>query len=199
MDPIRLQVADLRKSYRMGPGEVEVLRGVSFEMTAGESLAVIGPSGSGKSTLLHILGTLDRPTSGRVLLDGQSPHDLPEPDLAAFRNRRIGFVFQDHHLLPQSWKVILPPAFAYMVMFIKDTALASHMGVAELTFTGKALINRGFSSSLVLGVVLVAYFAMSYPLSRLGAYLEKRLASPRCWCASRGCRWVRPPAGSRDC
>jgi lipoprotein-releasing system ATP-binding protein len=101
LDSIRLQVAGLRKSYRMGPGEVEVLRGVSFEMTAGESLAVIGPSGSGKSTLLHILGTLDRPTSGQVLLDGQAPHDLPEPELAAFRNRRIGFVFQDHHLLPQ--------------------------------------------------------------------------------------------------
>jgi polar amino acid transport system permease protein len=82
-------------------------------------------------------------------------------------------------VLPQSWKTILPPAFAYMVMFIKDTALASHMGVTELTFSGKVLINRGFSSLLVLGVILVAYFAMSYPLSRLGAYLEKRLASPR--------------------
>jgi lipoprotein-releasing system ATP-binding protein len=78
-----------------------VLRGVSFEMAAGESLAVVGPSGSGKSTLLHIIGTLDRPTSGEVRIDGQTPHALSEPELAAFRNRRIGFVFQDHHLLPQ--------------------------------------------------------------------------------------------------
>ena len=101
MDPIRLQVVNLCKSYRMGPDDVQVLRGLSFEMTAGVSLAVVGPSGSGTSTLLHILGTLDRPTSGNVIIDGQAPHDLPEPKLAAFRNRRIGFVFQDHHLLPQ--------------------------------------------------------------------------------------------------
>src|SRR5204862_2006785 len=78
-----------------------VLRGVSFTLDRGDALAVMGPSGSGKSTLLHILGTLDRPTSGRVTLDGTDPFALPEPELAAFRNRRIGFVFQDHHLLPQ--------------------------------------------------------------------------------------------------
>ncbi|EIF35373.1 amine acid ABC transporter, permease protein, 3-TM region, His/Glu/Gln/Arg/opine family [Burkholderia sp. Ch1-1] len=82
-------------------------------------------------------------------------------------------------LLPQSWKVILPPAFAFMVMFIKDTSLASQMGVVELTFTGKVLMNRGFSPFLVYGAVLAAYFILSYPLSRLGAYLENRLASPR--------------------
>jgi polar amino acid transport system permease protein len=80
-------------------------------------------------------------------------------------------------VLPQSWKVIIPPAFAFMVMFIKDTSLASQMGVIELTFTGKSLMNRGFSPFLVYGVVLAGYFAMSYPLSRLGAYLEKRLAT----------------------
>lgn len=82
-------------------------------------------------------------------------------------------------LLPQSWKVILPPAFAFMVMFIKDTSLASQMGVVELTFTGKVLMNRGYSPFLVYGVILAAYFALSYPLSRLGAYLENRLGSPQ--------------------
>ncbi|TDV15678.1 amino acid ABC transporter permease [Paraburkholderia caballeronis] len=82
-------------------------------------------------------------------------------------------------LLPQSWKVILPPAFAFMVMFIKDTSLASQMGVVELTFTGKVLMNRGFSPFLVYGAVLAAYFVLSYPLSRLGAHLENRLATPR--------------------
>jgi polar amino acid transport system permease protein len=82
-------------------------------------------------------------------------------------------------LLPQSWKVILPPAFAFMVMFIKDTSLASQMGVVELTFTGKVLMNRGFSPFLVYGAVLAAYFILSYPLSRLGAHLENRLATPR--------------------
>ncbi|HKY31881.1 MAG TPA: ABC transporter ATP-binding protein [Candidatus Polarisedimenticolia bacterium] len=98
---VRLDVVDLRKTYTLGPHEVEVLRGISFSLRAGESLSVLGPSGSGKSTLLHIVGTLDRPTSGRVEIEGDSPHELPEPALAAFRNRRIGFVFQDHHLLPQ--------------------------------------------------------------------------------------------------
>ena len=82
-------------------GDVTVLRDVSIEVSRGQSLAVVGPSGSGKSTLLHVFGTLDRPTSGRVTVDGRDPYVLPEKDLARFRNRVIGFVFQDHHLLPQ--------------------------------------------------------------------------------------------------
>lgn len=80
---------------------------------------------------------------------------------------------------PQAWKVILPPGFAFMVMFIKDTALASQVGVVELTFTGKVLSNRGFSATLTFGTILLAYFILSYPLTRLGRYLETRLASPR--------------------
>jgi len=80
-------------------------------------------------------------------------------------------------VLPQAWRVILPPAIAFAVMFIKDTSLASHMGVVELTFTGKIFVNRGFSPVLGFGTVLLLYFALSYPLSRLGMYLEKRLAS----------------------
>ncbi len=82
-------------------------------------------------------------------------------------------------LLPQSMKVILPPAAAFVVMFIKDTSLASHLGVVELTFSGKILVNRGFSPVLGFGAILAFYFALSYPLSLLAARLEKRLASPR--------------------
>lgn len=78
-----------------------MLQAVNVSLDRGEALAVMGPSGSGKSTLLHILGTLDRPTVGTVTLDGTDPFTLPENQLASFRNRRIGFVFQDHHLLPQ--------------------------------------------------------------------------------------------------
>jgi len=74
---------------------------VSFDLASGDSLAITGPSGSGKSTLLHLIGTLDRPSSGRIELDGRIPLDLPERDLAAFRNQNVGFIFQDHHLLPQ--------------------------------------------------------------------------------------------------
>lgn len=81
-------------------------------------------------------------------------------------------------VLPQAWRVILPPAVAFAVMFIKDTSLASHMGVVELTFAGKIFVNRGFSPVLGFGAVLLFYFALSYPLSRIGMYLEKRLATP---------------------
>lgn len=96
-----LSLSDIHKTYTSGPAEVEVLRGITFSVHSGESLALMGPSGSGKSTLLHLIGTLDRPTSGTISFDGRSPHELPEPELAVFRNRRVGFVFQDHHLLPQ--------------------------------------------------------------------------------------------------
>jgi polar amino acid transport system permease protein len=82
-------------------------------------------------------------------------------------------------VLPQAWPVILPPAFSFMVGFIKDTALVSQIGVLELTSAGKILNNRGFSATLVFGTILALYFALSYPLSRLGAYLESRFASSR--------------------
>ncbi len=96
-----LVVHDLAKSYPTRGAPLVVLRGVSCELSAGENLAILGPSGSGKSTLLHVIGTLEPPTSGTVTLGGQNPFELTERDLAGFRNRHIGFVFQDHHLLPQ--------------------------------------------------------------------------------------------------
>ena len=96
-----LTVEGLSKHYDTPRGTLPILLDVSFSKRTGESLCIMGPSGSGKSTLLHILGTLEPPTSGRVTLDGLDPHALAEPDLAAFRNRAIGFVFQDHFLLPQ--------------------------------------------------------------------------------------------------
>ena len=96
-----LKVTHLKKDFPTRSGPLAVLRDIDLELARGEALAVMGPSGSGKSTLLHILGTLDRPTLGTVEFDGQDPFKLPEPALADFRNRNIGFVFQDHHLLPQ--------------------------------------------------------------------------------------------------
>jgi len=84
-----------------GAAPLSVLEDISLELAVGESLAVIGPSGSGKSTLLHIIGTLDRPSKGTVLLEGQDLHSLDELKLAAVRNQQIGFVFQSHYLLPQ--------------------------------------------------------------------------------------------------
>ena len=97
----KLQVENITKQYPTRAEPIEVLRGVSLALDPGQNLAILGPSGSGKSTLLSILGTLESPTSGRVLLDGVDPAELDERQLAAFRSRRIGFVFQDHYLLPQ--------------------------------------------------------------------------------------------------
>ena len=96
-----LKAEAIQKSYATRSGELVVLRDVSLTLDAGGSAAVLGPSGSGKSTLLNILGTLEPPTAGRVTLDGCDPFALPERELARFRNRQVGFVFQDHHLLPQ--------------------------------------------------------------------------------------------------
>jgi len=94
-----LSVRDLHKSFAEGGSEIQVLRGISFDLAEGERLAVMGESGVGKSTLLHILGTLDRPTKGKILYHG---HELPIDDeaLCQFRNQQIGFVFQFHYLLP---------------------------------------------------------------------------------------------------
>lgn len=96
-----LVVTNLCKDYPTRSGRLSVLRNVSLSLAAGQAVVIMGPSGSGKSTLLNILGTLDRPTSGSVSLEKQDPFALPEAALAQFRNQRVGFVFQDHHLLPQ--------------------------------------------------------------------------------------------------
>lgn len=96
-----LEVTNLTKQYPSAAGPLKILSEVNLSLSRGEALAIMGPSGSGKSTLLYILGALESPTSGIVKLDSQSPFDLEEKDLAAFRNKRIGFVFQDHCLLPQ--------------------------------------------------------------------------------------------------
>lgn len=97
----KLIVAGLSKEYPTPAEPLVVLRDVSLELTPGETLAIVGPSGSGKSTLLNIIGTLDHPTAGTVRLGEIDPFALSEPDLAGFRSRHVGFIFQDHHLLPQ--------------------------------------------------------------------------------------------------
>ena len=96
-----LDVSQITKDYPTRSGTISVLKDCTLQLQPGRSLAVVGPSGSGKSTLLNILGTLEPPTTGRYELDDVSPLGLAENDLAAFRRDRIGFIFQDHHLLPQ--------------------------------------------------------------------------------------------------
>ena len=92
-----LKVSNLSKDF----GSVQVLRNISFSFAGGVSVAITGPSGSGKSTLLHIVGTLEKPTAGQVEINNTDPFTLSEPELARYRNAVIGFVFQEHHLLPQ--------------------------------------------------------------------------------------------------
>jgi lipoprotein-releasing system ATP-binding protein len=96
-----LVVENIVKEYPTPAEPLRVLSDVSLSLRRGENLAILGPSGSGKSTLLNILGTLEPPTSGRVHIGGHDPFTLNEVELAAFRSQRIGFVFQEHHLLPQ--------------------------------------------------------------------------------------------------
>jgi predicted ABC-type transport system involved in lysophospholipase L1 biosynthesis ATPase subunit len=118
-----LSVRNVSRSYDRGAAPaITVLRGVSFELAAGETLAISGPSGSGKSTLLQLCGTLDRPSSGAVLLDGVDLAGLDDDALARIRSREVGFVFQRHHLLPQCTALenVLVPALAWSTRADRD-------------------------------------------------------------------------------
>jgi lipoprotein-releasing system ATP-binding protein len=108
---LQIKVSNLSKDF----GSVQVLRNISCSFTDSVSVAITGPSGSGKSTLLHIMGTLEKPSSGRVEINTTDPSSLSEPELAQYRNSVIGFVFQDHYLLPQYSVLenVLVPTFAF--------------------------------------------------------------------------------------
>ena len=131
---VQLSLKQISKTFQLGDNQIEVLRDVSFSIDSGQSLAITGPSGSGKSTLLHLIGTLDSPTTGQIQIDNQNPFSLSEPDLARFRNRTIGFVFQDHHLLPQYSVIenVLIPTLA----FGKTTSQKIHRGEELLEKVG---------------------------------------------------------------
>jgi lipoprotein-releasing system ATP-binding protein len=156
-----LDVRDIRKEYPTRAEPLLVLRSVTLSLAAGESLAILGPSGSGKTTLLSILGTLDRPTSGTVRIGGVDPFALGEADLARFRNRRIGFVFQDHFLLPQlnvSENVLLPtiaegPASNQSVDRARD--LIHRVGLEERISHRPAELSGGERQRVALARALV--------------------------------------------
>ncbi len=132
-----LIVQNVAKEYPTRSQPLCVLRACSLELSRGQNLAIVGPSGSGKSTLLNIIGTLDTPTEGSVTLAGCDPFALDEPELARFRNRQIGFVFQDHHLLPQCSvleNVLLPTIAAGTPepdVFDRARMLLGRVGLAE--------------------------------------------------------------------
>jgi len=134
-----LQAIDLYKEYPTPAEPLVVLRGVSLDLASGQSLAIVGPSGSGKSTLLNILGTLDHPTSGSVRLNDSDTSSLNANGLAHFRARHIGFVFQDHHLLPQ--------CTAIENVLIARLA-ASRVGAADIARAQKLLNQVGLGHRL---------------------------------------------------
>ena len=128
---LKLMVSGVRKEFETPHGPLLVLRDVSFDLEAGGTLAIVGPSGSGKSTLLHIIGSLDRPTAGSVKLGDLEVTTVDGSALADYRARRVGFIFQDHHLLPQLTaleNVCLPTLAA--------------KGTADAGTRGRALLDR---------------------------------------------------------
>jgi ABC-type lipoprotein export system ATPase subunit len=141
-----LRLTRVTKSYDAPDkaGALIVLNDVSLDITRGESLAIVGPSGSGKSTLLHIIGTLDQPTSGSVSLNGQDLGALDDQQLAAVRNRQIGFVFQSHYLLPQCTVLenVLVPTLATAEAARRDGASERAERLLKRVSLGERLSHR---------------------------------------------------------
>jgi putative ABC transport system ATP-binding protein len=138
-----IEVHDLQKTYHMGEIEVHALRGVSFSIQRGELVAIMGPSGSGKSTLMNLLGCLDTPTAGSYILDGLPVEQLDKDLLAAVRNRKIGFVFQQFNLLPRQTaleNVALP--LAYLGGMPAEERMARAQRVLEIVGLGNRLDHR---------------------------------------------------------
>jgi len=149
-DTSHLSVENLSKEFETAAGSLSVLRGANMQMSRGDSLAITGPSGSGKSTLLYIAGTLDEPSDGKVLLDGSNPFDKDAAELAGFRNRNIGFIFQDHQLLPQCTVMenVLIPLLARDQGVTKDDeerakSLLERVGLAERVNHRPAQLSGG--------------------------------------------------------
>jgi lipoprotein-releasing system ATP-binding protein len=135
-----LEVTDLRKEYASPSGALRVLDGVSLRLAPGDSASIVGPSGCGKSSLLYILGALERPSAGRVTLDGTDPFSLDESEAAAFRNKHIGFVFQDHCLLPQL--SVLENVLMPTIVASPDNAAARARELLEQVGLGARLEHR---------------------------------------------------------
>jgi polar amino acid transport system permease protein len=184
-----LLLAILRRSTRsyLAPARVlaalyvEVFRRIPFLVILFIVLFVIGPVAPDASLFAIAAASICLLAAAYLSeIVGAGLDSVPAAQVQAAETLNLGRLRTLRYVvLPQAWKVILPPAIAFGVMFIKDTALASQMGIVELTFAGKVLVNRGVPPALGFGAVLLCYFALSYPLTRLGAHLERRLATSR--------------------
>lgn len=155
-----LEVRDLTKKYHTAAGDLLILDRVNLSLDHGQTAAIMGPSGSGKSTLLYILGALDSPSSGEVLLDGIVPHRLNDKELAAFRNRKVGFVFQDHCLLPQCTvleNVLAPTLVAGSLLGIEEKAreLLAGVGLESRLHHRPAELSGGEKQRVAIARALV--------------------------------------------
>lgn len=140
-----LKLAAVKKSYTVGSSLTEVLKGVDMTLAAGDTVAIVGPSGSGKSTLLNIIGLLDTPSSGSLILEGKDTSGLSEQESSHLRNRRIGFVFQMHHLLPQCSvldNVLLPTLAAPQTAQQKKDSLCRAQSLLERVGLADLLHHR---------------------------------------------------------
>jgi len=137
-----IEARDVRKVFVQGSTRLEVLKGIDLAVPPGECLAVVGPSGAGKSTLLHILGALDRPSDGEIRFRGEAVFSRPDPELARFRNRHVGFVFQFHHLLPEFTAVENAAMPARIAGVPKGEAEERAAGILDAVGLGSRLTHR---------------------------------------------------------
>jgi lipoprotein-releasing system ATP-binding protein len=153
-----LDVSQIAKTYPTPRGPLPILSGVSFTLGRGDSAAIMGPSGAGKSTLLYILGGLEQPTSGAITLDGRNPFALSEKDLAAFRNQSIGFIFQDHCLLPQCSvleNVLVPTLVSNDAPVDRARDLLTQVGLSDRLDHRPAELSGGEKQRVALARALI--------------------------------------------
>ncbi len=156
-----MRIENLTKSYVQGTRRVEALRGIDLFLGSGELVAIIGASGAGKTTLLHILGTIDRPSGGRVFYDGKNVFSLGDRALARFRNRTVGFVFQFHHLLPEFTAIENTMMPALIQGMAKDTAkrraeeLMEQVGLSDRTTHKPGELSGGEQQRVAVARALI--------------------------------------------
>jgi lipoprotein-releasing system ATP-binding protein len=155
-----LKVENISKEYPAPNGPLSIVSGVSLSLARGDAVSIMGPSGSGKSTLLYIVGALEPPTSGTVTLDGQNPFQLKEKELAAFRNKEIGFIFQDHCLLPQCSVLenVLTPALVSAAdgnSEARARELLKHVGLGDRLEHRPAQLSGGEKQRVALARALI--------------------------------------------